>query len=137
MKLKESQKEFIDQLSSNLPKDMVSIEDIQEHILDECMDQEDLFDLSDDEDGDLYQEYFNVIYQYISDKMGSPFWVMGSVVYSLDNVQQISFTKDRIVLKYQDGTTNTLLVNEGVEFVRGYVSEMDSPLIDHCIWYEG
>lgn len=54
-------------------------------------------------------------------------------MYSLDNVQQISFTKDRIVLKYQDGTTNTLLVNEGVEFVRGYVSDMDSPLIDHCI----
>ena len=73
MKLKESQKKFIDQLYSNLPKDMVSIEDIQEHILDECMDQEDLCDLSDDEDGDLYQEYFNVIYQYISDKMGTPF----------------------------------------------------------------
>jgi hypothetical protein len=93
--------------------------------------------LSDDEDGDLYQEYFNVIYQYISDKMGSPFWVMESVVYSLDNVQEISFTKERIVLKYQDGTTNTLLVNEGVKFVKGFVSDIDSPIIDHCIWYEG
>jgi hypothetical protein len=73
MKLKQSQKDFIDGLYSNLPKDMVSIEDIQEHILDECMDQEELFDLSDDEDGDLYQEYFNVIFEYISDKMGAPF----------------------------------------------------------------
>lgn len=73
MKLKQSQKDFIDGLYSNLPKGMVSIEDIQEHILDECMDQEELFDLSDDEDGDLYQEYFNVIFEYISDKMGAPF----------------------------------------------------------------
>ena len=73
MKLKQSQKDFIDGLYSNLPKDMISLEDINEHIMDECMDQEELFDLSDDEDGDLYQEYFNVIFEYISDKIGAPF----------------------------------------------------------------
>jgi hypothetical protein len=46
MKLKESQKELVDQLYSNLSEDMVSIEDIHEYIMDECMDHD---DLSDDE----------------------------------------------------------------------------------------
>ena len=73
MKLKESQKEFIDKVYSDLPDDLVYIEDIQEYVLEKSMDQEDLFDLSDDEDGDLYQEYFNVIFEYISDKIGAPF----------------------------------------------------------------
>jgi CBS domain containing-hemolysin-like protein len=73
MKLKESQKDLIDGLYSNLPKGMVSIEDIQEHIMDECMDQDELFDLSDDEDGDLYQMYYNLIWDYVSEKMGAPF----------------------------------------------------------------
>jgi hypothetical protein len=73
MKLKESQKEFIDKVYSDLPDDLVYIEDIQEYVLEKCMDQEELFDLSDDEDGDLYQEYFNVIFEYISDKIGAPF----------------------------------------------------------------
>jgi len=73
MKLKESQKDLIDGLYSNLPKGMVSIEDIQEHIMDECMDQDELFDLSDDEEGDLYQMYYNLIWDYVSEKMGTPF----------------------------------------------------------------
>jgi hypothetical protein len=73
MKLKESQKDLIDGLYSNLPKGMVSIEDIQEHIMDECMDQDELFDLSDDEEGDLYQMYYNLIWDYVSEKMGAPF----------------------------------------------------------------
>ena len=73
MKLKQSQKDFIDGLYSNLPKDMISLEDINEHIMDECMDQDELFDLSDDEDGDLYQTYFNLIWEYVSEKMGTPF----------------------------------------------------------------
>ena len=73
MKLKESQKDLIDGLYSNLPKGMVSIEDIQEHIMDECMDQDELFDLSDDEEGDLYQTYYNLIWDYVSEKMGAPF----------------------------------------------------------------
>ncbi len=73
MKLKQSQKDFIDGLYSNLPKDMISLEDINEHIMDECMDQEELFDLSDDEDGDLYQTYYNLVWDYVIEKMGAPF----------------------------------------------------------------
>lgn len=73
MKLKQSQKDFIDGLYSNLPKDMISLEDINEYIMDECMDQEELFDLSDDEDGDLYQTYYNLVWDYVIEKMGAPF----------------------------------------------------------------
>lgn len=73
MKLKQSQKELIDGLYSNLSDDMVSIEDIQEHIMDECMDQDELFDLSDDQEGDLYQTYYNLIWEHVTDKMGPPF----------------------------------------------------------------
>jgi hypothetical protein len=72
MKLKESQKELVDQLYSNLSEDMVSIEDIDEYIMDECMDHDELFDLSDYE-GDLYQTYYNLIWEYVSEKMGTPF----------------------------------------------------------------
>jgi hypothetical protein len=41
--------------------------------MDECMDQEELFDLSDDEDGDLYQTYYNLVWDYVIEKMGAPF----------------------------------------------------------------
>lgn len=73
MKLKQSQKELIDGLYSNLSDDIVSMEDIQEHIMDECMDQDELFDLSDDQEGDLYQTYYNLIWDYVIEKMGAPF----------------------------------------------------------------
>jgi hypothetical protein len=73
MKLKESQKELVDQLYSNLSEDMVSIEDIHEYIMDECMDHDELFDLSDDQEGEIYETYYNMIWEYISEKMGTPF----------------------------------------------------------------
>ena len=67
MKLKESQKELVDQLYSNLS------EDIHEYIMDECMDHDELFDLSDDQEGEIYETYYNMIWEYISEKMGTPF----------------------------------------------------------------
>jgi hypothetical protein len=73
MKLKESQKELVDQLYSNLSEDMVSIEDIHEYIMDECMDHDELFDLSDDQEGEIYETYYNMVWEYISEKMGTPF----------------------------------------------------------------
>jgi hypothetical protein len=68
MTLKESQKELIDGLYSNLPENMESKEDIHEYIVDQCMDNEALFDLSEDEEGDLYESYSNLIWDYISEK---------------------------------------------------------------------
>ena len=73
MKLKESQKELVDQLYSNLSKDMVIIEDIHQYIMDECMDQDELFDLSEDQEGEVYESYYNMIWDYVTEKMGAPF----------------------------------------------------------------
>lgn len=73
MKLKQSQKDFIDGLYSNLPKDMISLEDINEYIMDECMDQEELFDLSEDQEGEVYESYYNLVWDYVIEKMGAPF----------------------------------------------------------------
>lgn len=73
MKLKESQNEFIDQLYSNLPEDMDTIEDISEYIMDQCTDQEELFDLSEDQEGEVYESYYNMIWDYVTEKMGPPF----------------------------------------------------------------
>lgn len=73
MKLKESQNEFIDQLYSNLPEDMDTIEDIHEYILDQCTNQETLFDLSEDQEGEVYESYYNMIWDYVTEKMGPPF----------------------------------------------------------------
>jgi hypothetical protein len=73
MKLKQSQKDFIDGLYSNLPKDMISLEDINEYIMDECMDQEELFDLSEDQEGEVYESYYNLVWDYVLEKMGAPF----------------------------------------------------------------
>ena len=73
MKLKQSQKDFIDGLYSNLPKDMISLEDINEHIMDECIDNEELFDLSDDQEGEVYESYYNLVWDYVIEKMGAPF----------------------------------------------------------------
>jgi hypothetical protein len=73
MKLKQSQKDFIDGLYSNLPKDMISLEDINEHIMDECIDNEELFDLSEDQEGEVYESYYNLVWDYVIEKMGAPF----------------------------------------------------------------
>lgn len=73
MKLKESQNEFIDRLYSNLPEDMDTIEDIHEYILDQCTNQETLFDLSEDQEGEVYESYYNMIWDYVTEKMGPPF----------------------------------------------------------------
>ena len=73
MKLKQSQKDFIDGLYSNLPKDMISLEDINEYIMDECIDNEELFDLSEDQEGEVYESYYNLVWDYVIEKMGAPF----------------------------------------------------------------
>lgn len=73
MKLKESQNEFIDQLYSNLPEDMDTIEDICEYIMDQCTGQEELFDLSEDQEGEVYESYYNMIWDYVTEKMGPPY----------------------------------------------------------------
>lgn len=73
MNLKELQEKFIDQSYSYLPEDMSSIEDIHGYILEQCIDNHKLFDLSEDQEGEVYQSYYNMIWDYVTEKMGPPF----------------------------------------------------------------
>jgi len=55
--------------------------------------------------------------------------------YSLDNVKQIVFDTDSIRVNYLDGTTSIMNPNfiSPIKFTKGYVSNLDAPIIDHCI----
>jgi hypothetical protein len=54
--------------------------------------------------------------------------------YSLDNVKQIVFDSD-IRVYYVDGTTSVINPNSmgPIKFTKGFVSNIDAPIIDHCI----
>ena len=66
MKLTEKQKEEIDKILSNLEEDL-SFEEKHEELMDTCLD-DGVFDLSDDEDGDIYEEYSNLVWDYMEEK---------------------------------------------------------------------
>lgn len=63
MKLTEKQKEEINKILSNLEEDL-SFEEKHEELMDTCLD-DGVFDLSDDEDGDIYEEYSNLVWDYL------------------------------------------------------------------------
>ena len=65
MKLTEKQKEEIDKILSNLEEDL-SFEEKHEELMDTCLD-DGVFDLSDDEDGDIYEEYSNLVWDYMEE----------------------------------------------------------------------
>ena len=66
MELTEAQKWDIDNILSNLDEDQ-SFEDKHEEVMDTCLDNG-VLDLSDDEDGDMYEEYSNLIWEYMEEK---------------------------------------------------------------------
>jgi hypothetical protein len=55
--------------------------------------------------------------------------------YSLDNIKQIVFDSDVIRVYYTDGTTSVINSNfiGPIKFTKGFVSNIDAPIIDHCI----
>jgi hypothetical protein len=55
--------------------------------------------LSEDEEGDLYQTYFNLIWEYVSEKMGTPFWVMNSKDVFDRYITVVELKGDHIYLK--------------------------------------
>ena len=66
MKLTEKHKEKIDNILSNLEDDL-SFEEKHEEVMDICLD-EGVFNLEDDEDGDMYEEYSNLVWDYLEEK---------------------------------------------------------------------
>jgi hypothetical protein len=55
--------------------------------------------------------------------------------FVLDNISEITINVGSIFVKYKDGATH--LIETGgmlpIKFIRGYRSELDAPIVDHCI----
>ena len=66
MELTEQEKWDIDNILSNLDEDL-SFEEKHEQVMDTCLD-DGVFDLSDDEDGDMYEEYSNLVWEYMEEE---------------------------------------------------------------------
>jgi DNA-binding PadR family transcriptional regulator len=66
MKLTEKHKEEIDRIMSNMEDDL-SFEEQHEEVMEACLD-DGVFDLSDDDEGDLYEEYSNLVWDYMEEK---------------------------------------------------------------------
>jgi len=65
MELTEKQKWDIDNILSNLDEDL-SFEEKHEEVMDACLD-DGVFNLEDDEEGDLYEEYSNLVWDYMEE----------------------------------------------------------------------
>jgi hypothetical protein len=64
MKLTEEQKNQILNQYEGLKNDEETLGEIHEIIVDFCLDQE-IIDLSDDEDGDMYEEFSNEVWDFL------------------------------------------------------------------------
>jgi hypothetical protein len=64
MKLTEEQKNQILNQYEGLKNDEQTLGEIHEIIVDFCLDEE-IVDLSDDEDGDLYEEFSNEVWDFL------------------------------------------------------------------------
>ena len=65
MELTELQKHEIDNILSTIDEDL-SFEEKHEEVMDTCLDQG-LFNLEDDEDGDMYEDYSNLVWEYMEE----------------------------------------------------------------------
>ena len=68
MELTQQQMDEIDNILLNVDEDL-SFEEKHEEVMDSCLD-EGVFDLEDDEDGDLYEECSNLVWEYLEEKLG-------------------------------------------------------------------
>ena len=66
MKLTEKHKKEIDRIMSNLEDDL-SFEEKHEEVMDTCLD-DGVFNLENDEEGDMYEEYSNLVWDYMEEK---------------------------------------------------------------------
>jgi hypothetical protein len=67
MELTQQQIDDIDNILLHIDEDL-SFEDIHEEVMDYCLD-DGVFELEDDEDGDLYEEYSNLVWDYLEEKL--------------------------------------------------------------------
>lgn len=65
MELTELQKHEIDNILSTIDEDL-SFEEKHEEVMDTCLDQG-VFNLEDDEEGDMYEDYSNLVWEYMEE----------------------------------------------------------------------
>lgn len=68
MELTIEQTKEIDEIIDSFDYDL-SLEEKHEEVMDACLDNG-VFNLEDDEDGDLYEQYSNLVWDYLEDKEG-------------------------------------------------------------------
>lgn len=68
MELTIEQTKEIDEIIDSFDYDL-SLEEKHEEVMDACLD-DGVFNLEDDEDGDLYEQYSNLVWDYLEDKEG-------------------------------------------------------------------
>jgi hypothetical protein len=67
MELTQQQIDDIDNILLHVDEDL-SFEEKHEEVMDYCLD-DGVFELDDDEDGDLYEEYSNLVWDYLEEKL--------------------------------------------------------------------
>ena len=67
MELTQQQIDDIDNILLTIDEDL-SFEEKHEEVMDTCLDNG-VFNLEDDEDGDLYEEYSNLVWDYLEEKL--------------------------------------------------------------------
>jgi len=68
MKLTEEQKNYVISVFDEVSTQYDEFEDIHEEVMDICIENEQVFDLSEDEDGDLYETYSNLIWDLLTEQ---------------------------------------------------------------------
>ena len=68
MELTQEQTDFILGVYNDIPEDWENMSDIHEEVVDICLDNDELFDLSEDEDGDMFEQYSNLIWDLLMEQ---------------------------------------------------------------------
>jgi len=68
MKLSKEQTDFILGVYNDIPEDWENMDDIHEEVVDICLNNDELFDLSEDDDGDMFEQYSNLIWELLSEQ---------------------------------------------------------------------
>jgi hypothetical protein len=68
MELNKEQKEYVISVFDKVSTQHDDFDDIHEEVMDICIENDSLFDLSEDEDGDLYETYSNLIWDLLTEQ---------------------------------------------------------------------
>lgn len=68
MNLTKEQTDFILGVYKDIPENWESMDDIHEEVVDICLNNDELFDLSEDDNGDIFEQYSNLIWDLLNEQ---------------------------------------------------------------------